>query len=187
MTVEQINNSIKVDEVLLWQYNNATKLQTIIENKQAFLDTNFTQFFDDWYNDVFNLATANDFGLSVWAVILNVNFANAPATPSTWFSFDGVSANFDNGIFYPENTIYISTEDKRTILQFRYKYLISNGNINDVCNAVQALFTGATVTDNLNMTITVNIPFTPTIEQLFILNNYNVIPVPAGVSITYNY
>lgn len=60
------------EDVLIWQYCNAPNLAQIIENEFAFYKKNVNDFFNDWYNDVFNLLTANTFGLNVWANILGV-------------------------------------------------------------------------------------------------------------------
>ena len=63
--IQDFTFSANLLESLLWQYNEAETLQSILQQKQDWYDLNFSQFWDDWYNDVFNLQTANNFGLSV--------------------------------------------------------------------------------------------------------------------------
>lgn len=82
------------EDVLIWQYCNAPNLAQIIENEFAFYKKNVNDFFNDWYNDVFNLLTANTFGLNVWANILGVKRPSVQA----------VNAGVDkNGIFRFKN------------------------------------------------------------------------------------
>lgn len=58
------------DNILLWQYSNTPRLSQIVQNEIAFFKENAQDFFSNWYNDVFNLKTANSFGLNVWGFIL---------------------------------------------------------------------------------------------------------------------
>lgn len=82
------------NDVLIWQYCNAPNLAQIIENEFAFYNKNVRDFFNDWYNDVFNLLTANTFGLNVWANILGVKRPSVQA----------VNGGIDkNGIFRFKN------------------------------------------------------------------------------------
>ena len=62
----------KLDPVVLWQYNDAEKLKRIVANQQKFMDENIRDFYDGLNSNVFNLATCNEFGLSVWGALLGV-------------------------------------------------------------------------------------------------------------------
>ena len=65
MNIEQFDYSTDLGQVVLWQYDQSTNLTTLINDKQAWLNVNQTQFWQDWFANVFNLAdplTINEFG-----------------------------------------------------------------------------------------------------------------------------
>jgi hypothetical protein len=68
--IQQFDFSVNLLQALLWQYNGATNLQGLLEAKYNWYYTNQSQFWNDWIGNVFNLATADDFGLAVWSIIL---------------------------------------------------------------------------------------------------------------------
>lgn len=72
MKVQTFDYSVDLLQGVIWQYDEATHLLSLINQKQIWYNTNQTKFWTDWYNNVFNLLTANTFGLSVWSYILNV-------------------------------------------------------------------------------------------------------------------
>src|SRR5271170_3537397 len=72
MNIELFDYSVNLLQAILWQYNTAENLQSLLNQKQTWYDVNQEQFWTDWYNNVFNLQTCNDFGLAVWSYILNI-------------------------------------------------------------------------------------------------------------------
>ena len=62
---------IDLQKTILWQYDKASKLRSLIDYKQAWYKRNVTDFIANFFVNIFNLKTANDFGLSVWGRILN--------------------------------------------------------------------------------------------------------------------
>ncbi len=62
---------IDLQKTILWQYDKSSKLISLINQKQAWYKRNVTDFITNFFINVFNLKTANDFGLSVWGKILN--------------------------------------------------------------------------------------------------------------------
>ena len=72
LRIQAFDFSVDVLVNLLWQYNEADNLRALLENKQRFMRNNHTAFWNNWITDVLNIETANDFGLSVWALILDV-------------------------------------------------------------------------------------------------------------------
>src|SRR5215217_4135779 len=107
MTVQPFDFSVDLLRNLLWEYNEAARLEALLTLKQNWYVTNHTEFWGDWQRDVFDLTTANDFGLSVGAVILNVPLVVAadPDPPDKpIFGFGSALAgndrvNFENGNF----------------------------------------------------------------------------------------
>lgn len=88
--IEDFDFSVDILSALIWRNNEAPGLQSLLESKQDWYEQNHTQFWTDWCTNVFNLDTANDFGLSVWAQILGVplNLIVAPNNgPQFGFGF----------------------------------------------------------------------------------------------------
>lgn len=184
MTVQQFDFVVDVTQALIWQYNDADKLQKIIENKQNFINENMSDFWSNWYRDVFDLRTANDFGLQVWATILGMKFELASEVPTLIFGFDGSGLlNFNNSVFYPSSVGILTTEQKRLILQLRYRQITSNATIDEIQRAVSRIIPDAIVLDRLDMSVVITYPTIPDSQLLYILDNYNVIPIPNSVSI----
>lgn len=174
---------INVEQVLTWQYNDAEKLQSIIQNQQSWIDINVHDFFSSWFDDVFNLDTANDFGLQVWAAILGMKFALPDSIPTLVFGFNPDAQNFDNGVFLPTDELVLTTEQKRTLLKLRYRQMTSNATIDDINFAVSTIIPGARAIDTLSMSIIFFYPSIPNGDLIDILDNYDVIPRPSGVEI----
>lgn len=61
-----------VTRALRWLYNEAPNIQSIINAKQSWYIRNHWQFWTNWEKTVFDIRTANSFGLKVWCVILGV-------------------------------------------------------------------------------------------------------------------
>lgn len=72
MNIQDFNYSVNLLQSIIWQYDKATNIIGLINGKNNWYNVNQTQFWTNWYTDVFNLQTANLFGLSVWSIILNL-------------------------------------------------------------------------------------------------------------------
>ena len=120
--IQDFDFDVNLLESLLWQYNDAERLQSILQQKQDWFKENHTDFWDDWYDNVFNLDTANDFGLTVWAKILEVSFA-AETSPERETDVFGYGTNYQSFFecnFSPTggDDIILNTEQKRSILNW---------------------------------------------------------------------
>jgi len=79
---------------------------------------------EDWYTNVFNLQTANDFGLAVWSQILSLplfgKYKPDPPDKPIW-GFGTNNQNFGHGNFtFNSGGINLTTEEKRLVLKLRY-------------------------------------------------------------------
>lgn len=144
-----VGNPSPIFQALLWQYGDTTALATLVNEKTSWYGTWDEGFWAAWISNVFNLVTADAFGLSVWCGILQVpaflNFPvvdnsniwgfNAyvpPDTPpdllNTYQNFNstspGIGANFSS---QGESTV-LTTEQQRWLLRLRYLYLTSRGS-----------------------------------------------------------
>lgn len=192
MRIQEFNFSVDLLQVLLWEYNEAGTLQTLISKKQAWYNINQTQFWSDWFINVFNLQTANDFGLSVWAIILNIplDLDPPPDPPGKFiFGFESTHKNFNNGNFTTSgSTVGLTTEEKRVLLRLRYYQLVSRGAIpesNLLLQDVFELFGNVYLLDSLDMTEVCVFNFYPSVKLRLILQKYDLIPRPSGVKLRY--
>jgi hypothetical protein len=188
--IEAFNPNLNLLEVLLWEYNEATGLQSIIEQKQAWYEENQVKFWQDWYTNVFNLETANEFGLSVWARILDVplTFTTPASDPSKiGWAFGPLRKNFNNGNFKQADsgTGLLTTEQKRIVLQLRYFQLTTNADLLSVNQFLSYLFLEnyglVYVRDNYDMTISYVFTFYPPSQLQQVLENFDILPRPTGV------
>ena len=144
MRIEEFNYSVNLLQAILWQYDEATNLLSLINKKQDWYNINQTQFWTDWYNNVFNILTANQFGLSVWSYILNVPLYvdNPPEDPlkpiwgfndnSAYPILENTYFNFGNGNFSTKGQIInLSLEEQRFLLRLRYFQLCTNGIVSN--------------------------------------------------------
>jgi len=189
-TVQKFDYSVDLLQALLWQYTDASRLQKVLERKSDWYAANQRDFWSNWYRDVFDLTTANDFGLAVWARILGVPLVAAvPASGDRpVFGFGEYNLNFNNGNFGVNNSGVqaLTTEQKRLVLRLRYFQLISNGSIPQI-NYFMSLVFGSLgsvyVLDGYDMTMVYVFTFILPASVRFVLENFDILPRPAGVEL----
>lgn len=84
--IQEFDYSINLLRALLWQDNAAPKTTSLLQQKQAWYDENVSTFWQNWVTDVFDIRTANEFGLAVWAIILGIP-TSAILPPTTKLNF----------------------------------------------------------------------------------------------------
>lgn len=192
-TIADFDSSVDLVRALLWQHDNATALRSLIESKQEWYNTNQATFWANWYRDVFNIDTANDFGLAVWGRILNVGLGLQVDSTSgiPHFGFGVYHRNFNNGNFARATSgeQALSTEQKRLIIRLRYYQLISRGTVVEINEAMARIFGDlgqVFVRDPLDMSkITYVFKFTPSSRVRLILDRMNLLPRPSGIGSEY--
>ena len=195
---------------VLWQYNDATNLLSLLNSKQDWYDINQTDFWFNWYQSVFDLGNANDFGVCIWSIILDVPLYilnSSEPTDSPIWGFNAYDpsypdvinsyTNYSGGNFDGNNTvIYLTIEQQRFLLLLKYFQLSNLGDIDDInkflnslCSVADIDYPGTIyVIDNLDMTITYTFTTDGFPISLFYLIQYgqlDLLPRPAGVSATY--
>lgn len=206
--VQAINFSVELLQALLWQYNDAESLQSLLEQKQAWYDINQSEFWDDWLVDVFDLRTANDFGLAVWGILLDSQlFVITPASLdkpifgfgnngsfSTGFS-DGFDigagppyfyTNFFNATFGRKTpgVIGLTLAQRRLILRLRYFNLTTRPSVPQINAFLADIFKAegtVYVLDVLNMTAKYIFTYKPSVSLQYVFDNFDILPRPAGV------
>lgn len=191
MKIQAFDYSVNLLQAILWQFNEAERLQSLLEQKNNWYISNQTEFWTDWYNDVFNLQTANDFGLTVWAVILGLplTITNPVIDTGDKWGFGEFRFNFSRGNFAPSSIgIALSTSEKRIILRLRYFQLVTRcaiPEINEFLKSVFADLGSVYVLDGLNMTMNYVFTFVPNDNLLQVIQQFDVLPRPVGVGINY--
>jgi hypothetical protein len=95
---------------LKWQHNNAPNLQSIISQKADWYSKYNQGFWDNWRQNVFDIRTANAFGLVVWCIILGLPlsiFDFAPITNA--FAYGNQRGNYKDGGGNVEPIAFVDT------------------------------------------------------------------------------
>lgn len=186
--VQEFDFNVNLLQSLLWQYNNAANLESLLQSKKDWYDSNQTAFWQDWLTDVFDLRTANDFGCSVWAQILNapivIDLPPDVADKPVW-GFGEYNTNFYNGTFGNANgsALHLTTEEKRIVLRLRYFQLISSGTVPETNRFLASIWGNrmAYLLDGHDMTQVYVFKFLPSNNLQFLFKNYDILPRPASV------
>lgn len=202
-TIQTVDPAVDVLRSLLWTFNEAVNLQGLLQAKQDWYDTNQEAFWNDWITNVFDLRTADSFGLSVWSRILELPlFGSVEPSPPTYpaFSFDnGVMASpvqnfFDTNV---PNTVGgnfatdadaafgLSLEEQRILLRLRYFQLVTRATIPEINTFLLEVFGSDEIyaTDNLDMTMRYVYVGATAINLATLLQTFDLLPRPAGVRI----
>lgn len=145
-------------QALKWQHNKAPNITALIQQKSDWYGQFHTKFWSDWQRDVFDLRTANTFGILIWCIILGVpsqlfglfgnvrswaygasrqNYLYSGATPAPAGS-NTVGGNFAGG----GRTTVLNPDEARWALQLRYAALVSNGRLAFVNFMLNWIFNG---------------------------------------------
>jgi len=152
---------------ILWQYENAPALKSLIEQKAAWYKVNVNDFWNYIRANFLNIKTANDWGLNLWGKILKVKRI---------YKINGAD-------------ISLSTELYRRLVLGKLQLLYSNGTVPEIhkyCNNVFSDYVtpfswAVLVFDNHDMSITYQLNFSPTTEELALILSRDFFPTPAGV------
>lgn len=191
-TIQDYQPSVDLLRALLWQYNDAAALQSLLQSKQDWYNTNQAGFWSNWVRDVFDLRTANDFGCAVWSIILDqpltAEIGASPDTQKAW-GFGSFNYNFGRGNFVSRtpSSARLTTEQKRTVLRLRYFQLVSRGTVPEINQFLADLFAdqgGSYVLDSLDMSFAVFVlGFRPSSALMLVLREFDLLPRPAGVGV----
>jgi hypothetical protein len=150
---------------------------------------------DAFYVDVWNVLTAQGFGLDVWGRIVGVSRV-LQVSSGEWLGFEeagngSVETPFNVAPFYNGASTtgnYALTDDAyRTLILAKAAANITNGSIPAINQILMTLFgsSGACwCTDGQNMTMTYTFEFQLSPVQFSIVTQSGVLPRPAGVALT---
>ena len=176
---------------IISQYANSPVLDALILSYNAAVDE--TENLENFYDMIWNLATAVGYGLDVWGRIVGV--ARVLRIPGNvdYFGFNEAApswSGFGQGGFYSGggiSTNYLLTDDQYRVLIFaKAAANISDGSIPTLNKILLGLFARRGVTyvvDGLDMSLTYTFKFVLTPVDLAIIQTSGVLPNPAGVVI----
>ncbi len=152
---------------ILWQYDNAPVLKSLITQKDEWYDENLNGFWEKIVSDFLNINTATDWGLNLWGKILQVK---------RLYNVNG-------------EQISLNTDLYRRLILGKLQLIRSNGTvpeINKYLNFVFSPYSTATafagfVQDMRDMTVVYIFNFDPTDEELALIYSRDILPTPAGV------
>src|ERR1700728_11921 len=148
--------NMNVLPAILWQYENANNLIALINAKQSWLNTNHSDFWTNFQDNIFTLVTPNPtlFMVSLWSIILNIPLyvplspepddkpiwgfnAFDPSYPdleNTYLNFgQTITANPGSGNFSTRGTFFeLTVQEKQFLLRLRYFQLCNLGDIYDI-------------------------------------------------------
>lgn len=189
-TAQDFDASVNLLAAILWQYEDSERLKALAYAKQAWTTESQTNFWMGWYRDVFNVDTANAFGLSIWGRILNIRLGVDVAPQNkVAFGFGAVHKNFNapsNFAVDSDRTQSLTVEQQRLVIKLRYFQLTSRGTIPEINRFLKIMFEadgGAFVIDAHDMTMIYQFNFTPSSQLTFILDEYDLLPRPGGVGV----
>lgn len=174
------------------QYAASPTLNRLIGNLNQYLDQ--TENIEQFYNLVWNVQTAQGYGLDVWGRIVGVSRALAVATGSYLGFEEAADTNaqpFNQAPFYSgtisTSNYVLSDTAFQTLIYAKALANISNGSIQSINAVLRTLFPGrgnCYVTDGENMTMTYTFSFALQPYELTIVQSSGVLPKPTGVSVT---
>lgn len=203
------------DLTVIAQYANSPTLLNIIHSFS--LDIKGCEFYNDFYNKIWNINTANDYGLNIWGTIVGVNRTVKKLTGFFWGyneetiflarPYHDITGSNDNlteeevrteiGTFRDfqdlEENITFDEENFRKLILAKAHANISNYTISDLNNILMYLFGDTSkghevyVRDNLNMTMTIVFNWVPSTFEVAIVLNAGILFKPAGVELLIEY
>ena len=182
---------IDVERTIISQYGNSPTILQLIQNMNAYLDPRAD--FDAFFDYVWNVDTAQGFGLDIWGRIVNIRrelqIPNAPV----YFGFKDAlpgSYLFDEAPFYdgtpPATQTYKLADDAyRKLILTKALANIASSNAPSINQLLQNMFADrgrCYVNDMGGMQFRYTFEFDLTSQEYAIVTQSGVLPRPAGVN-----
>lgn len=182
---------LNVEQTIISQYGNSATITQLVKNMDQYIDprADLTAF----YEYVWNVNTAQGFGLDTWGRIVNIKRTLLIPAQVSYFGFSEAGAQaqpFNQAPFYDgvpptSQTYYLADEAYRTLILTKALANISATNSPSLNQMLQNLF-GARgrcyVNDMGNMAVRYTFEFDLTPTEFAIITQSGALPRPAGVS-----
>ena len=185
-------STFNVWATIIRQYANSPILTGIIQSFNAAIDQ--TENLDNFYDLIWNVLTAQGYGLDLWGRIVNVSRTLAIPVVGTgptfgfnepgndWTGFN--QGPFATGGSLTQNVV-LSDAQFRPLVLAKAASNICDGGITAINSILLGLFQGRTgecyVADGLNMSLTYTFGFALQPIDIAIIQNSGVLPNPCGV------
>lgn len=178
------------EQTIISQYSNSPTLVQLITSFNGYVDPSAD--FDAFYNLVWNIDTAQGWGLEVWGRIVGVGRI-VQVSAGEYFGFEEATdaEPFGQAPFYagaPTTDNYALTDDAyRTLILAKAMANICDGSIPAINQVLLNLFPGrgnCYVTDGEDMTMTYTFEFPLSPVEMSIVTQTGVLPRPCGVDAT---
>jgi hypothetical protein len=176
-------------KTIISEYANSVVLTQLIDNFNDCVDQ--TQNLDAFYDLIWNVDSAQGYGLDVWGRIVGVSRTLHVVGDQEYFGFSeaGIGANpLDQEPFYSGATLtrnfQLSDDAFRVLIFAKALANISDGSIPSINQILLNLFPGrgnCYVTDGLDMSMTYTFNFLLTPVELAIVEQSGVLTKPTGV------
>lgn len=175
---------------IISQYANSPIICRLVKNFGEYFDP--TKLIDDFYNNIWNIETAQGFGLDVWGRIVGVSRTLHLPQPGTYLGFRPASDahSFNEGIFFNDQATIttnfnLSDNAYRRLILAKALSNITDGGIAAINQILLNLFGQGYVVDNRDMTITYTFTSRLSPVDYAIATQSGVLPKPAGVAVNY--
>lgn len=176
-------------KTILSQYDASPVLLSLIDGITSALDTQ--NRIDQFYENVWDIASAGTFGLDVWGRIVGVSRELTLPGEGDYLGFAEAESweTYGTGVFWNGGAMtnkYLMPNDVfRRVIMAKAALNITDGSCKSTNAILMALFPGygnVWVRDNLDMTITFVVSSALSSVDYAIITQSGVIPKPAGVS-----
>lgn len=175
---------------IISQFSNSDVLTTLITNFAQYIDP--TQNVDDFFDFIWNVDTAQGYGLDVWGRIVGVSRTIEVPSTQSYFGFEEMpdaGSTFPFDIFFSgsigTNNFQLSDSAFRVLIFAKALANISDGSIPSINQLLLNLFPNrgdCYVTDGEDMTMTYTFEFGLSAVELVIVQQSGVLPKPVGVA-----
>lgn len=173
------------------QYANSPVLLAVVQHFAEWLDG--ARLFDDFFAKVWNLDTAEGWGLDVLGRIVGVSrIVNVPAV-GEYIGFDGqpTAQNWGHGVWYKgasaTDNVVLTDAVYRRVIEAKARANICDGSVPAINRILMALFPGygnCYVKDNGDMTIEYHFGATLSPVDYAIASQEGLLPKPTGVAVS---
>lgn len=178
--------------MILSEYANSPIMDGIIIN--WFLSLDQTADFTAFYDNIWNIQTANGYGLDVWGRIVGVNRVIVLQTTRYWgYEEQELTTDpYQVSPFYSggasTNNFALTDQSYRLLILAKAAANITNGSAPSINQILRNLFPGrgeTYITDNEDMTMTYNFNFVLTDTEQAVVKQSGVLPKSTGVKALY--
>lgn len=177
---------LNVEATIISQYGNSATITQLVRNMDQYIDprTDFDTFFDF----VWNVETAQGFGLDIWGRIVNISRELQIPEAGPFFGVAPDSAPLAQGPFWSgsdaTNTYRLADDAYRQLILVKALANISATNAPSLNQLLQNMFVGrgrCYVNDLGGMQIRYTFEFLLTDYEIAIMTQSGALPRPAGV------